>query len=108
MPHKLCPKCSKPNGVRTHNCECGYSFIKEKKKIPIVDDSNSSPEKQLLNKNHPDFLQQMALGISVAFRFKWEGDDINLVDAICACRPLLNKKHVAEYCKLTLEELWKK
>jgi len=33
MANKICPKCEKEQGVRTHKCECGHSFISAKKEI---------------------------------------------------------------------------
>jgi hypothetical protein len=33
MAKKICSKCQKEQGVRTHKCECGHSFISAKKEI---------------------------------------------------------------------------
>ena len=113
MALKICGKCKKGNGPRTLVCECGNSFAKKEKKSATAKikttkgkKEDTEPVKILTSDDGKEFLLRFARGISTAFQFKFEGDEISLVDAVTACRPQLDRASVEAYCKLSLEKLW--
>lgn len=46
MPHKKCPKCETPVGVRTLKCGCGYEFhtAKKQEELEVINEAVKNEE----------------------------------------------------------------